>query len=46
MFASMKNYAKVGNRTGRVAYRTAAVFRYKQYLKIQKRKQRKHTKYA
>lgn len=29
----MKNYAKVGNRRGRPAYRTPASFRYRAYLK-------------
>jgi len=30
----MKNYAKVGNRDGRPAYRTASVFRYKKYVTV------------
>jgi hypothetical protein len=29
----MKNYAKIGNRQGKPAYRTPATFRYRKYLK-------------
>jgi len=32
----MKNYAKVGKRTGRPAYRTPALFCYRQYFEIKK----------
>lgn len=34
----MKNYAKVGGKKGKPAYRTPALFRYRQYIKIQKSK--------
>ncbi len=34
----MKRYDKVGNRPNQPAYRTPALFRYRHYLKIQKRK--------
>ncbi|MEK7624608.1 MAG: hypothetical protein AAB404_02740 [Patescibacteria group bacterium] len=34
----MKNYAKVGNRRGRPAYRTPSSFRSRQYLKVVKTK--------
>ncbi len=37
----MKNYAKVGNRKGRPAYRTPASFRYRQCLKVTKAKIKK-----
>jgi hypothetical protein len=30
----MKNYAKVGNKKGRPAFRTPATFRYRAYLKV------------
>jgi hypothetical protein len=30
----MKNYAKVGKRIGRPAFRTPATFRYRAYLKV------------
>ena len=32
----MKNYAKVGNRRGKPAYRTPSSFRFKQVLKTRK----------
>jgi len=34
----MKNYAKIGNRRGKPAYRTPASFRYRKYLKTAKSK--------
>lgn len=34
----MKNYAKVGKRRGKPAYRTPASFRYRQCLKVRKAK--------
>lgn len=34
----MKNYSQVGNRPGKPAYRTPAVFRFKNYLKTVKRR--------
>jgi len=37
----MKNYSKIGNRKGNPAYRTPALFRYRQYLKVQKAKPKK-----
>ncbi len=37
----MKNYAKVGNRKGKPAYRTPSFFRYRQYLKVRKAKIKK-----
>jgi hypothetical protein len=37
----MKNYAKVGKRQGKPAYRTPASFRYRQCLKTAKAKIRK-----
>lgn len=37
----MKNRSKIGNRKGNPAYRTAATFRYKQYLKIKSAKKKK-----
>ena len=40
----MKNYAKIGNRKGKPAYRTPAVFRFRQYLKISKIKIKSKTK--
>jgi|GEM_PF-777355 len=30
----MKNYSKVGKRTGRPAYRTPSSFRYKKYVQV------------
>ena len=35
-----RNRTKVGNRKGNPAYRTAATFRYRQHLKVQKSKMR------
>jgi len=35
---TMKNYAKVGKRPGRPAYRTPAPFRYRQYKQTEKMK--------
>jgi len=32
----MKNHSKIGNRKGNPTYRTPALFRYRQYLKVQK----------
>jgi hypothetical protein len=32
----MRNYAKIGKRAGLPAYRTAATFRFRKYLKIAK----------
>ncbi len=40
----MKDYAKVGNRKGRPAYRTPSSFRYKQYLKVLNRKNKARVK--
>ncbi len=34
----MKNRAKLGNRPGNPAYRTAATFRYRHYLRVKKSK--------
>ena len=34
----MKNYSKVGNRTGKPAYRTSSKFRNKKYFEINKKK--------
>lgn len=34
----MKNYAKVGNRKGRPAYRTPSVFRYKKLKDVSRAK--------
>gem|GEM_PF-3790780 len=31
-----KGHSKIGNRPGKPAYRTSAVFRYKQNIKVQK----------
>lgn len=39
-----KNYAKLGNRPGNPTYRTQAMFRYKQYLKVRKTKVTKNSK--
>lgn len=36
----MKNYAKVGKRQGKPAYRTPASFHFRQYLKIRKAKRK------
>jgi len=32
----MKNYAKVGNRNGRPAYRTAAAFRFRKFQEVRR----------
>ena len=37
----MKNYHKTGNRPGKPAYRTASLFRAKQFVKIAKNKIRR-----
>jgi len=37
----MKNYAKVGNRKGKPAYRTPSGYRYRQHLKTAKIKSAK-----
>jgi len=34
----MKDHSKIGNRPGKPTYRTPALFRYRQYLKIGKSK--------
>ncbi len=34
----MKNRAKIGNKPGNPAYRTAATFRYRQHLKVRRTK--------
>lgn len=39
----MKDYAKVGNKRGRPAYRTQATFRYRKYLSNIKTKSGKKT---
>jgi hypothetical protein len=40
----MKNYAKIGNRPGKPAYRTQAMFRIRNYLKVSKLKAAKSPK--
>lgn len=37
----MKNYSKVGKKSGRPAYRTPSSFRYKQFIKLSKIKRSK-----
>jgi hypothetical protein len=38
----MKKHSKVGNRPGKPAYRTPALFRFRKYLKVQKVKSTRH----
>ncbi len=40
----MKKYDQLGNRLSKPAYRTPALFRYRQYLKVQKTKVSKNYK--